>query len=318
MSAQEVIELDVHSKDPNTVPSAVKDRLEKEASAYVPLTQEQMRQKYENDLRTHAENRKKLLEKKAKAARSHASHAEEVAKAHRKETKAEANELKAVLEQKQEWARNLRENVLRMKANKASMEIVKSFLTAEGQKVENAITAEMLAKEIEKSQEIAARNRAALEQYKRVSAGAEVEHAQDVVNYKFLSDEIAHATMESSLDAHQEAAESLRHMLLLHKITKAQAEVEHAHEVHDQAEGKKELEESAANARKRHLERVESSGAICGHEDVVRSLEVEQEFRAGHRAWVTYEDLALHLELLELFLAGQLEVFNEFFQLEEE
>uniref|UniRef100_A0A7S4NQX4 Uncharacterized protein n=1 Tax=Paramoeba aestuarina TaxID=180227 RepID=A0A7S4NQX4_9EUKA len=314
----QVIELDVHSKDPNTIHSDVKDRLEKEKNEYVPLTQEQMREKYENDLRTHAENRKRILEEKSKAARGHVVHAQDVAETHRKETRAEANELRAILQQKQEWARNLRESVLKMKADKASMEVVKSFLAAEVQKEEDHLTAEKLAEQIEKSQELAAKNRAALEQYKKVSAGAEVEHAQEVASYKALSDEIAHAAMESSLDAHQEAAENLRHMLLLHKVTKAQAEVEHAHEVHDKhdQEGKKELEESAANARKRHLQRIESSGEICGHEDVVRSLEVEQELREGQRVWVTYNDLALHLELLELFIAEQERVFNEFFQLE--
>ena len=317
--ADQVIELDVHSKDPNTIQSDVKDRLEKEASSYVPLTQEQMRAKYEADLKTHTENRKKILEEKVKAARGHVSHAEEVATKHRQDTNAEAKELRAVLQQKQEWARQLRENLLKNKADKASLEVVKSFLTAEVQKEEDAFTAEKLAQEIEKSQEIAARNRAALEQFKRVSAEARVEHAEFVHDYKILSDEVAKIAMESSLDAHQEAADNLRHMLLLHKVTKAQVENEHAEEVHQKQEEesvKKELEESASVARKRHLERIESSGAILGHEDVVRSLEVERELREGQRVWVTYGDLAHHLELMEAFIAEQEEILREFFELE--
>ena len=317
--ADQVIEVEVHPKDPNTIQSDVKERLEKEASAYVPLTQEQMRAKYENDLKTHSENRKRILEEKVKAARGHVSHAQDVAATHRKQTNTEAKELRAILQQKQEWARHLRDQVLRMKADKASMEVVKSFLIAEVQKEEDALTADALAEEIKKSQEIAARNRAALEQFRKVSAGAEVEHAEEVHDYKLLSDEVAKVAMESSLDAHQEAADNLRHMLLLHKVTKAQAEVEHAQEVHEKQDDttKKELEESASVARKRHLERIESSGAICGHEDVVRSLEVERELREGQRIWVTYGDLAHHLELMEAFIAEQERVLNEFFELDE-
>mmetsp|Transcript_19334 Transcript_19334/g.26655 ORF Transcript_19334/g.26655 Transcript_19334/m.26655 type:complete len:319 (-) Transcript_19334:29-985(-) len=317
--ADGVIELDVHG-DSSGPPPAVKARLEKHAAEVEKAKKEwpeEKRARYEEHLEKHALNREKFLQERVAKARATVQHAKDVHKSHQERMAESVHEMKSVLAEKHAWADHLRKDFLNEKSDKGHQELVKVLMATEEKKLQDGFSALKLAQALEDSQKLAEKNRKALEQYKRVSAEAEVEHAMEVHDALKEKDEAARHMMEVSLEQHQDAAEELRHALLLYRTAKAHEEVEKAKEVaaaHLSEEQKKlealktELAKKEKEAQERHEARLrEISGEEAQQEPIPFS---------SAALTVTIEQLSRRLESLVRSLSQQQELFDELFKTE--
>jgi hypothetical protein len=297
---QQVIELDF--KSPTTTASPVKAKWEKDAER-PRCSGADLQKKLESDLALHTANRERLLEEKAKKGHDDVEHARQIAATHKREVISSIQHLKEVLEEKQRWAQELRDQCKQYKSDRAYVDVEKAKIISEEQKLINQVSTAELAHSLQKAQQIAAMNRAAIEQFKRVSAEYDVLHSQEVHDQMVQNREKARHVMESALKDHQSAAETLRNFLIKYKTVKAHDEVEHAQQVHEKHEQdvedktralESEIEQKEVNAMFSHWQHLDDI-ASRGHADVVHAQEVASEHKTGN-------DEVADLEHLEVVL----------------
>jgi len=275
-----VLEIDVHSQ--GSVDSPVKARLEKEAAAHHRLNPSEMQKKLEEDLGVHSKNRERIIDEKVRKAHGEVEHAKHIFESHKREMLESVDNLRHVIDEKQKWAQDLRTNLQDIKVNWARADLEKASALSEEQKAYQEAVVDKLSESLARSQEIAARNRAALEQFKRVQASCDVEHSKEISDYIKEREKKAVEVIDISLERQQQAAALLRTVLLREKSQKAHSDVEYSKLVHDQheSEEKKKVEElelsleqkdiQAFSNRRQHINEIR----LNAHDEVMHAKEV--------------------------------------------
>jgi len=176
----------------------------------------------------------------------------------------------------------LRTHVQDIKVSRARADLEKAATLSEEQKAFEEAVVDKLSESLSRSQEIAARNRAALEQFKRVRASCDVEHSKEISDSIKEREKKAVEVMDISLERQQQAAALLRTVLQREKSQKAHSDVEYSKFVHDQhqSDEKKKVEElemsldqkdlQAFSNRRQHINEIR----LNAHDEVMHAKEV--------------------------------------------
>lgn len=293
----DVIEMDIHTHTPSTkggmcVCSAVQIRLQQQtaaSSSSSPRTPAEAQRQLDTDMASHFEKREKILERRVAKLKEREERVRRRVKQHDQVVMDSILALKDTLQEKQKWAEEVRSQCRTWKMERGRREIEKANKISAEKRAATAVCGLELSQWLERSQLIAAQNREAFLEFKRVTAQCDVEHAERTHDLTLLKKEKARLELERAIEQQQLAASRAHELILKMKSAHAHLDLVHAIQVRDDVRARE--EEAVCGARYRYYRRQSNATALRlqrwneirlrGHDDVVHALEVAMERREG-------------------------------------